>query len=268
VYFTDSSTYVQAVSLSGGLISGTDFGGKCGVMGLALDSTNIYGIVLTALYNPGGECDTNLGSGELRSAPLGGGTATTIGTSLGAVPGNQWRWRCLAVDASNAYFTNYEAETVVRISKSGGAQTILSPASDPSAPRGIAVQGANVYWGGAGICQKPVAGGALTTLAPSADGKFIAADSSYVYYIDGGAVMKVLNTGSTPVTLVPSGATGSLAIDANNVYYLGASTVMMVPKLGGTPTTLASGQTTPIDIAVDATSVYWLTPTAVMKRAL
>jgi len=264
VYWTDSSTGVNSIPTGGGSTGWVTFGGGCGVMGLALDSTNIYGVARD------GGCN-GLAIGRLMAAPLAGGAATQIVASLGNASYPPQTWRFLAVDAANVYFTNYDIEDASRIAKSGGTATKLTDSQMLGGiPKGVAVQGTNVYWGtsGKGIAKQPVAGGSIVTIAASADGNFLAVDGSYVYYSLAGALMKALTSGSTPTTLVASGAAGPLVIDANNVYYLGSSTVMMVSKLGGTPTTLASGQSSMVDIAVDATSVYWLAGKAVMKRAL
>ena len=263
VYWTDSGSggFVYSAPLNGGSSNvAATFGGDCGVLGLAVDSTSVYGIARTGTCN-------GITSGTLKTASLSGGSASTISSSLGAGFPPQ-PWRCLTVDATNVYYTNYDIQDVYRVATSGGAAVML--ASTQSAPQGIAVQGANVYWGaapGAGVMQEPVTGGTITPLASAGGGGFIAADASFVYYTNAGALMKTSTAGSTPVTLVASGAAGPLAIDASNVYYLGSSTVMEVSKAGGTVTTLATGQTSPVDIAVDATSVYWLVPTAVMKIA-
>jgi hypothetical protein len=85
------------------------------------------------------------------------------------------------------------------------------------------------------------------------------ADAAAAY--DGGEDGASDEAGSTVLTLV----SGDLAcpinivVDATSVYWTAnGGSVMKVPIDGGTPTTLASGQSTPWGIAVDATSVYWV----------
>jgi hypothetical protein len=69
---------------------------------------------------------------------------------------------------------------------------------------------------------------------------------------------KCLNGACQPLELAP-GLAHWLAVDATSVYWLSTDAVMKVAIGGGKPTTLVSGQPDPQGIAVDATSVYWTT---------
>jgi hypothetical protein len=91
---------------------------------------------------------------------------------------------------------------------------------------------------------------------------------------DGGASGGSCASAGEPVTLA-SGQTWpvGLAVDAHHVYWangggeagnygpsnVGLGSIVKVPLCGGSPTTLASGQINPWSVAVDATSVYWIT---------
>lgn len=127
----------------------------------------------------------------------------------------------------------------------------------------------------AGAC---TAGRCLVTLAV-VDGDVIGAfavDGRSVYWttLYGGAVMKVASNGGTPTMLASGqGLPDSIAVDGTSVYWTTSSpsspgpdggprgNVMTVSSDGGTPTTLASSAGSSgiiYDIALDETSVYWV----------
>jgi hypothetical protein len=95
---------------------------------------------------------------------------------------------------------------------------------------------------------------------------YLVADDSAVYCDPGaGSITRIANDGTVTTlgTVISSGSTvgapTGMALDDANVYWLDRTTVgtvMKVSKSGGTATTLAR-DTSPIAIAVDATSVYW-----------
>ena len=130
---------------------------------------------------------------------------------------------------------------------------------------------------GAGAC---TAGRCLVTLAMvNAFIGGLAVDGTSVYWttFDGRTVMKVASNGGAPTILAsaqdPLDYYARIAVDGTSVYWTtgydvspgpdgGArGSVMKVSKQGGTPTTLAlsAGNTGLMgEIAVDATSVYWV----------
>jgi hypothetical protein len=136
----------------------------------------------------------------------------------------------------------------------------------------MAIDSTNAYVGASqgGLLMKvPLSGGGLaTTLTSSANGMTaVAVDATSVYWtqlVTGptGSVMRVPIGGGTPTTIASGQANPQdLAVDDTNVYWVNQSpgAVMKAPKGGGTAVVLASGlaNSFPLQVAVDATSVYW-----------
>jgi hypothetical protein len=173
---------------------------------------------------------------------------------------------------------------------------VVTLASSPNGPWGIAIDSENVYWtetgrerdGGGGfyggaVVKMPLRGGAPVILASNLnEPQAIAVDATSVYWLEvGGAagtvvLKKAPLTGDDSMTLVTGFSiplAAKIAVDSANVYYVTEDAIMKVPVGGGTPVTLASGQQNGRGIAVDATSVYWTTglpgvPGTVMKIPL
>ena len=78
-------------------------------------------------------------------------------------------------------------------------------------------------------------------------------------------VLRVAKSGGTPAQVAanPSMDIGVFAVDDASVYFIVADndttgSIYSVPRAGGTPKLLQTGLPAPIDLKIDATSIYWL----------
>jgi len=206
-------------------------------------------------------------SGLIARAPLGGGPATVLASSLGFTSG-------IVVDAANVYWTDQDQNTVMRVPLAGGTPATI--ASGLKSPAALALANGTLYVTdpGGDLLSVPTAGGTVTTLVtgPGIPANTFYADTSmplvtderYVYFsqcpsngVNGVAgVYRVPLGGGTP-TMLASGCAMGLAVDADSLYFTLADTVNAVPIAGGAVTVIASGQFLSGGPAVDDANVYW-----------
>jgi hypothetical protein len=165
----------------------------------------------------------------------------------------------------------------MRVSKCGGATTILAQALD--LPTSVAVSLSAVYFSsGDGLFSLPLAGG-TPKLISSLGGyraTWIAVDEGHVYWTESnwtqqGGMYQVFRAplggganemiGAIPCESPP--VEGAVAIDDDALYFVGAcdiaanTRILRVPKSGGVVATVAPAKGAVGGIAIDATSVYW-----------
>jgi len=200
------ATYGKSGTGEDSAINGVPLNGGCVT---ALARTNPYALVVDGTH---AYWTDYVG---VRTAPLGGGPATTLAS--GQYPAS------IAVDGTHVYWV-YDG-TVNAVPVGGGSVTTLASglASGQSYPNKVAVDGAHVYWttyGAQGtVNEVPIGGGTVTTLAGGQSYPLsLAVDGEHVYWADDG------DAGDGKVNEVPVG--------------------------GGTVTTLAGGQHDPVSLAL------------------
>jgi hypothetical protein len=179
------------------------------------------------------------GSYTVVAAPLvGGGTRVTL---IADQIGN-----ALAVDATNVYNqrgneTDSVAWPLVKTPLAGGTPVTLAPLGS-YAISAVTVDATNVYWteysphgeNSGVVMSVPIAGGVATTLAAHRPGpKWMAIDSTYVYWLEHNDVLKApLSGGGLVTTLATSGSyfTGVAVTDASVVWSDWSGLYAITPK--------------------------------------
>jgi hypothetical protein len=220
--------------------------------GLALDANRIY-------------WTNDLAPGSVRACPLAGCDASGPATLASAATAITR----LAVDATNVYFTEFDAGDVASCPLTGCTGAPASIQTGEFEPMGIALGGGNVYWavsGGTEIHFRPLAGGTLVTLATTSGPRTLVTDSTSIYWASAGG-----EAGSCPLALCPTPtifATGQAspyfitvydgdAYWSNNTSPAGSIVKCAVAGCGGSPTTITASDF-PLGLAVDATGIYWV----------
>jgi hypothetical protein len=211
----------------------------------------------------------DLSTGKVMKVPVSGGAPTTLATASNGVSS---AIEGLAIDAANAYWTAYTDGTITKVPLTGGPAVIL--AANEVNPSSIAVDTASVYWRTSqGAVKKLPFGGTTAQTIGSGATAGLAVKDSAAYWATADGVVKGTIIGGPATLLVPDKTIWAFTLDASNIYWTSPTTgaVMKMPLLSTTPTPVASGLAFPIDVAVDATHVYWVggkTTYTVMKAPL
>jgi hypothetical protein len=176
----------------------------------------------------------------------------------------------IAVDATNVYFTDYDANTVGSVPIDGGPVTVL--AKDQLGAYGIAVDSESVYFAAADhIGKVPLGGGTDTTLVANiwsggANGQSLAIDATTVYFalLDGTVESVPLGGGAVTTLTKSPGYLYDIALGGDKLYwgstdndhnFLG--TIRSVGIGGGSSEAIAQHQNLPNAVHLDGTTVYF-----------
>ncbi len=159
-------------------------------------------------------------------------------------------------------------------SAQGGCVVVI--ASGQPSPWAVVADGGEVYWTDLGVGSDDgdvrgaaIEGGEVSVLAAGQPRPIgIAVDGSWIYWLSAPgtawSLRRVSRGGGEAVELASgmggsSLSRGAIALDASSVYWLTQDAVMRASLSGGPAEALATEQASPYGLAVDEGNVYWVT---------
>jgi hypothetical protein len=235
--------------------------------GIAVDATHVYWAVNSDTLGAAN-------SGEVRKIPIGGGAIVPLASSQDspgplAADGSYIYWW--------VYTGPGPLGRIKKVLKTGGS-LLDGPGGFPSPNSlvmdlsnfyfGVNYQGTSTVY----ICSMSVV--SCTTVHANSAPMGVAVDNANVYWTEQGGVVRKTDFGGSSITdLAPNQASPlGIVVDGTGVYWtnVGDETIAKTSVTGGMPVTLAQAQEQPNAIAVDEAAVYWVNNVAngsVMKVA-
>jgi hypothetical protein len=164
----------------------------------------------------------------------------------------------LALDATSVY-----AQTATSVLKLARASGVVRTLASDQAPRGIAVDGAYVYWlsvkARAEVRRMSLARGTGEVLAELDEAPLrIALDDQNVYVLGKADVLKLPKCQTGQVVLAStSGLGGGLAVDAGYVYWSDGEVIQRTPRDGGSVETVTNAAPLGDQFVVSDSFIYW-----------
>jgi hypothetical protein len=258
VYWTAGGE-VRAAPLAGGETIALATGQRT-PWGIAVDGGRVYWV-------------NSVTPGQVMSVAVTGGEPQVV-ADLQARP------KKLAVRDGTVYWTNSGNGTVMSVAVTGGTPQPL--ADQQGSAVAIAVDATTVYWstiGQGAIRARPLAGGEIVTLVEDQDAVALFVRDGVVYWAnieledDAGQVFELPPRTTTPVPLASGPAPYAVVRGGDDIYWTDelAGTVNHVSASGGAVARpVATDQPSPLELAIDATSIYWINAAsdgAIMKLA-
>jgi hypothetical protein len=180
--------------------------------------------------------------------------STTIATATGAP------FLGLAVDAANVYFTSYTATgTVSQVSLTTGVRVDL--ATGNNYPIGVVADASHVYWAsyeGGTVSRAPIGGGMVESLGTVAYPGDLAFVGNRLFAGTVAGVAEIFPSGAAPSLLYSDFAEGMAASPSAIVWCnFDDGNIFELASAQAAPRVIATGQTSPVYVAVDDTTAYW-----------